>query len=382
MKLLEYQVKNLFRTYGIPVPVGKAASSAREVKNIAEEIGKSVVVKAQIPVSQRGEKGGIRVARTPVEAETIASEMMTARIGGFVVNKVQVDEALSIQDEFSVVLTFDRATRFPTLLLYTGTSISIENAANAVFESMSKISIDPLIGLQRYQIRTLAHQAGFPDAHIAVFIKVCLQMWSLFTDLDARYVAFSPLVITETQRVVALDGKIALDQNAGFRQTFIFDHSDMIRRSDRELEAYKLGFTYLDCDGKNAIACMANGAGLALSTMDMIAAVGGTVGDVVDLGARSVTDHSDRALWILLRNPSVTAIVVNFYGGMASCDDVARRLLSVWEEADRRVPIFVNFDGRGRMDANGLLQDSGMIVCSSIEDAVSSAVALTKEEAK
>ena len=196
---------------------------------------------------------------------------MTARIGGFVVNKVQVDEALSIQDEFSVVLTFDRATRFPTLLLYTGTSISIENAANAVFESMSKISIDPLIGLQRYQIRALARQAGFPDAHLAVFIKVCLQMWSLFTDLDARYVAFSPLVITETQRVVALDGKIALDQNAGFRQTFIFDHSDMIRRSDRELEAYKLGFTYLDCDGKNAIACMANGAGLALSTMDMIA---------------------------------------------------------------------------------------------------------------
>ena len=379
MKLLEYQVKNLFRRYGIPVPVGKVASSAREVKNIAEEIGKPVVIKAQIPVIGRGEKGGIRVARSAVEAETISSEMMAGRIDGFPVHKVQVDEALAIQDEYFVVLTIDRATRYPALILYTDAQKRIEAAANAIDEKDISVSIDPLIGLQRYQIRNLARQAGFPPALLSVFTNICLQMWSFFTQVDARYVALSPLVITEHQRVIALDGKIALDRCALFRQSFIADHANYILVSENELEAFKQGFVYLDFGNEKSIACLANGAGLTLATMDYVVEAGGTVSDLVDVGARTLTDHSNRALTILLRDEKIQAVVVNIYGCMTSCGEIAKRLLSAWEEADRRVPVFVNFDGYGKMEANSLLQNSGIIVCSSLEDAVNSAVAQTKE---
>lgn len=379
MRLLEYQVKNLFRQYGLPVPVGRAASTAREVKNIAEDIGKAVVIKAQVPVERRGEQGGIRVARTPVEAEEIASEMMTARIAGFSVDKLQVDEAISIQDEYSIVLSIDRATRCPVLLLYTGSTIRIETAANAIPDDAAKISIDPLIGLQRYQVRNLAHMVEFPAVHLPVFIQICSRMWKLFEELDACYIALSPLVITENQRVMALDGKIILDQCAGFRQSFIFDHSFMRRLRPNELEANKQGFVYLEFGGENSIACMANGTGLALATMDLVIEAGGTVADLVDIGSRSVTDHSGRALSLLLQDLSVRAIVVNIYGNMVSCLDIAKRLLNVWNEAERRIPVFVNFSGRDKMEANGLLQDTGIIVCSSVEDAVGSAVAVTKE---
>lgn len=379
MKLLEYQVKNYFRTYGIPVPHGKTASSSREVKDIAEEIGKPVVIKAQVRLAGRGEKGGIQVAKSPVEAEQVASQMLATKISGLSVNKVQVDEALAIATEYYVVLTLDRATRMPQLMMYRKNSISVESAGNALWDSIDRVEIDPLIGLQRFQVRRLASLTNFPQVHLNVLVTICLNMWRMFVDLDARLVALSPLVVTEHQRVIALDGKITLDPCAAYRQAQIFDYVKRSRMSEKELEASKQDFDFLELGTPGSIACLVNGAGLALATMDQVVKAGGHVADLVDIGARAVNNHSYHALSILLSDPNVKAVIVNTIAGITSCVEIAESLLEAWENSSRKIPVFVYFIGSDKMEANSILQNSGMIVSASLEDAIQSAVALTKE---
>ena len=228
MKLQEYQLKNIFRQYGIPIPDGRVTSFAREAKRIAEEISCPVVVKAQVQAEGRGMSGGIRLARTPEETEEFASEILASHIKGLPVSKVLIDEAVPIEEEYYLLIAYDRSQQIPVLAMYDTGSVYIETAANSLYENLERVEIDPLIGLQQFQIYDLASRCNFPQKYQRRLFEICKQMWQIFCDLDALLVAINPLAFTPDGRMLALDGKITLDDNAFFRQQTLFDAQYMM----------------------------------------------------------------------------------------------------------------------------------------------------------
>ena len=241
MKLQEYQLKNIFRQNGIPVPYGRVTSFAREAKRISEEIGTPVVVKAQVLSEGRGMSGGIRLARTPEETEEFASQILASHINDVPVSKVLIDEAVTINEEYYLLITYDRAEQIPVLVMYDTGSLYIETAANSLYENLERVKIDPLIGLQQFQIYDLASRCNFPQRYLRKLFEICKQMWKIFCDLDALLVAINPLAISTDGRMMALDGKITLDDNAFFRQQALFDTQLGLISNMTEYEAQKYG---------------------------------------------------------------------------------------------------------------------------------------------
>lgn len=372
MKLYEYQSKGFFKKYGIPIPAGHVTSIAREAKQIAEEIGLPVVVKAQVLAEGRGMAGGIRLAKTPEETEIFASEILSAKIHGLPVQKVLIDEALSIEKEYFILISIDRAKKRPLLMMYDSGTIYIEAAANALFENLDRVYIDPLIGLQRYQIHQLAYKLDFPGKYIRSLTEICMGLWRLFCDLDARMAAINPLVITTDQRILALDGKITLDDNARFRQESLTDFVDLGYLKYGELEAGKHGLDFIKMDGN--IACMINGAGLTMTTLDLIEANGGKPANFLDLGAGVNTEKILAAMDILQNDPAVKVILVCIYAGMTHCDDVARGLLEAMNRYDSKIPIVVYMGGSMSALGNQILSGSPAILVPSYEEAIRKAV--------
>ena len=377
MKLHEYQSKAFFKKYGIPIPDGHVTSIAREAKQIAEEIGLPVVVKAQVLVEGRGMAGGIRLAKTPQETETFASEILSAKIHGLPVQKVLIDEALSIEKEYFILIAMDRGKKQPLLMMYDTGTIYIEAAANALFDNLERVYIDPLIGLQRYQIRQLAYKLDFSDRYLRALTEICMGMWRLFSDIDARMVAVNPLAITKDQRVLALDGKITLDDNARFRQESLIDFADVDVLEYGELEARKHGLEYIKMDGD--IACMINGASLTMATMDLIAENGGRPANFMDLGAGVNQEKVQAALDILINDPMAKVILIVVYGGMTHCDDVARGLVDAIARQNQKKPIIVYLGGTMAEAGNQILSNSPVILIPSYEESVRRAVEIARE---
>ncbi len=374
MKLHEYQSKAFFKKYGIPIPEGHVTSMAREAKQIADEIGGPVVVKAQVLVEGRGMAGGIRLAKTPQEAEKFASEILSARIKGLSVRNVLVDEAVSIEKEYFLLITYGRELRMPLLMMYESGTIYIETAANALFDNLERVYINPLSGLQRYQVRQLAVRLDFPQKFLRGLIDICLGMWRLFCDLDARMVAINPLSITDDQRLLALDGKITLDENARFRQEYLDDFHDFDAEAYGEFEARKHGLDYVKLDGN--IGCLANGAGLTMAMLDCIEDCGGHPANFMDLGTGVMADSVISALDILLKDPQVKVILVNIFGGMARCDDVAEALKKAVEKFGTEIPIVLYMNGTRSESGYQILQGTDIIFAPSMVEAVKKAIAV------
>ena len=371
MKLHEYQSKSFFKKYGIPIPEGHVTSIAREAKQIAEEIGLPVVVKAQVLAEGRGMAGGIRLARSPQETESIASEILSSKIHGLPVQKVLIDEALSIEKEYFILITVDREKKQPLLMMYDSGTIYIETAANALFDNLV-----PLIGLQRFQVRLLAYKLDFPDRYMRALTEICMGMWRLFCDIDASLVAVNPLAITKDQRVLALDGKIKLDENAYFRQDAFIGLADTNVLAKGEQEARKHGLEYIKLDGD--IGCMVNGAGLTMATLDLIASHGGLPANFMDLGAGVTSEKVNAALEILLNDKSVKVVLIAVFGGMTHCDDVAKGLVEALSRHDSGTPIIVFLGGTMSEAGNQILANTGVTVIPDYEEAVRSAVNLSR----
>lgn len=372
MKLLEYQSKKLFRQYGIPVPAGQVTSIARDAKHISEEIGLPVVVKAQVLVEGRGAAGGIRLVRTPEEAEIQSAEILSQRIHGLEVRKVQIDEAISIEKEYFLLITFDRSKKQPLLMMYDSGTIYIETAANALFDHLERVYIDPLIGLQRYQIRQLAYRLDFPGKFLRSLGEICFGMWHLFSDLDARMVAINPLAITNDQRLLALDGKITLDPNAQFRHASELDFLDNQLMTAAEIEAHKHGLEYIKLPGD--ISCMVNGAGLTMATLDMIADEGGFPANFLDLGSGVNNESVNAAMKILLTDPDTKVVIINIFGGIIRCGDVAAGVQRAMQNYNPQIPILVHFDGNDAETGYALLRESRVMLMSSLSEAIKRAV--------
>ncbi|MEW5828075.1 MAG: ADP-forming succinate--CoA ligase subunit beta [Chloroflexota bacterium] len=373
MKLHEYQSKQLFSKYGVPIPKGRVAATASEAKQIAEELGGRVVIKSQVLVGGRGKAGGIKVAKDPAEAETLATQILAMTIKGLPVRKVLVDEAADIAQEIYLGITNDRAAKKPVMMASAAGGVDIEEVAATTPEKIIKIHIDPLLGLRDYQTRDIA---AFIDLHRDFwrdFGRIANGLWQAYSANDATLAEINPLVITRDKRLVALDGKMLIDDNALFRHGDLADMRDLDEEAPAETEARKYGLSFIKLDGN--IGCMVNGAGLAMTSMDILKLFGGEPANFLDIGGGAGAEKVAAAMRIILSDPNVKAVLYNIFGGITRCDEVARGILAAMAEVKPKVPMVVRLVGTNAEEGRQLLADANMITAETLADAAQKAVA-------
>lgn len=380
MKLHEYQSKQLFNKVGIPIPRGRLATMASEAKHFAEELGGHVVVKAQVLVGGRGKAGGIRLARSPREAEELATTILGMEIKGLPVRKVLVDEAVSITKEIYLGITNDRAARRPVMMASAAGGVEIEEVARLTPEKIIKLHIDPLLGLREYQARDLAVSIDLPRPLWRAFIDIANALWTAYRSNDASLAEINPLVITSENRLLALDGKMVVDDNALFRHPDLNEMRDLDVEDWAEIEARKYGLSYISLEGE--IGCMVNGAGLAMATMDIIKLSGGQPANFLDIGGGAGSDKVAAALRIILADTNVKAVLFNIFGGITRCDEVARGILTALAEVKTRVPMVVRLVGTNAEEGRRLLAEANMETAETLLEAAEKAVAIAKGASK
>lgn len=377
MKLHEYRSKLLFSKCGVPIPRGRVAMTAHEAKTIARELGGPVVIKAQVLVGGRGKAGGIRLVHTPEEAEEAARQILGMQIKGLPVRKVLVDEAAEIRSEIYLGVTNDRAARCPVMIASAEGGIDIEEVARTRPEKIVRIHIDPLLDLREYQARHLAASIELPRVHWRNFIDIACGLYEVFTTADATLAEINPLVITGDNRLLALDGKIVIDDNALFRQPDLAEMRDLDEEAPTEREARRYGLSYVKLDG--AIGCMVNGAGLAMATMDVINSFGTQPANFLDIGGGAGAEKVAAALQLILKDPNVRSVLFNIFGGITRCDDVARGILTTLDENKTDIPMVVRLVGTNEEEGKKLLAEADMITAASLTEAAKKAVDLAVE---
>jgi succinyl-CoA synthetase beta subunit len=378
MKLHEYQSKQIFSRYGIPIPKGRVATTADEARNIAIELGGRVVIKSQVLVGGRGKAGGIRLAKDPHDAEEIATQILAMEIKGLPVRKVLVDEAASISKEIYLGITNDRGARKPVMMASSAGGVEIEEVARTTPEKIIKSHIDPLLGLKDYQARNIAIGIDLPKQHWKVFNQIANGLWHAYQDCDATLAEINPLVITENNQLIALDGKMLIDDNALFRHPDLAELRDLDVEAPAEVEARKYGLTYIKLDGN--IGCMVNGAGLAMTTMDIIKLFGGEPANFLDIGGGAGSDKVAAALRIILTDPNIKAVLFNIFGGITRGDQVARGILTALDEVKPHIPMVVRLVGTNAEEGRKLLSEANMITAETLADAAKKSVEAAKSE--
>lgn len=373
MKLHEYQSKIIFSKYGVPIPKGRVAATSAEARVIAEELGSRVIIKSQVLVGGRGKAGGIRLAKSPLEAEEIATQILGMEIKGLPVRKVLVDEAASIEKEIYLGITNDRAARKPVMMVSAAGGVDIEEVARDTPEKIIKILIDPLLGLKDYQARDAAAGIDLPREYWKPFGQIAQGLWRAYLESDATLAEINPLVITTDKRLLAVDGKMVLDDNALFRHPDLSEMRDLDAEVPSEIEARKYGLSFIKLDGD--IGCMVNGAGLAMTTMDIIKLFGGEPANFLDIGGGASSEKVAAALRIILSDSNVKAILFNVFGGITRCDEVANGILSALQEVKTCVPMVVRLVGTNSEEGRQILADANMITADTLADAAKKAVA-------
>jgi succinyl-CoA synthetase beta subunit len=376
MKLHEYQSKQIFSRYGIPIPKGRVASSATEARNIAEELGGSVVIKAQVLVGGRGKAGGIKVAKKPAEAELFATQILSMEIKGLPVRKVLVDEAAAIDKEIYLGITNDRAAKKPVIMASAEGGVEIEEVARTNPEKIIKVHINPLLGIKDYQTRDIAAGIDLPREYWKVFGEILRGLWEVYNDTDATLAEINPLIISKDKRMVALDGKMLIDDNALFRHGDLSEMRDTDEDAPSEVEARKYGLTFIKLDGN--IGCMVNGAGLAMASMDILNFFGGDPANFLDIGGGAGADKVAAAMRIILADPNVKCILFNIFGGITRCDEVAKGILTAIAEVKPKVPMVVRLVGTNAEEGRAMLANANMITADTLADAAQKAVAAAK----
>jgi len=389
MNIHEYQAKELLEKFGVATPRGKVAASPQEAEQIAREIAPAqIVVKAQIHAGGRGKgtfangfKGGVHLCKTPEEAREIASKMLgqtlvTQQTGaaGRVVNKVLVAEAAQIAREIYFAILLDRATATPLIVASTEGGVEIETVAAKSPEKIIRESINPLAGLQPFQTRKLAKQLQFESLQLKAASKLFDGLYRTFIGLDCSMVEVNPLVVTAKGEVLALDAKFNFDDNALFRHPEVAAMRDIAEEDPREVEASKHGLNYIGLDGN--IACLVNGAGLAMATMDIIKFYGGNPANFLDVGGGATEEQVTEAFKILIMDKKVQAILVNIFGGIMKCDVIAQGIINAAKTVHLSVPLVVRLEGTNVEKGKCLLKESGvaLITADDLADAAQKAV--------
>jgi succinyl-CoA synthetase beta subunit len=378
LKLHEYQSKLLFAQNGIPIPRGRVAATAREARDIADELGGRVVIKSQVLVGGRGKAGGIKLAKSPSEAEELATQILGMTIKGLPVRKVLVDEAADIGTEIYLGVTNDRAARRPVMIASSAGGVEIEEVAGTDPDKIIREYIDPLLGLRDYQVRNVALAIELPREHWRAFEQIATSLYQTYCKTDATLAEINPLVITGDQHLVAVDGKIVLDDNALYRHPDLAEMRDLDEESTQETEARKYGLSYVKLDGE--IGCMVNGAGLAMGTMDIVKLFGGSPANFLDIGGGAQADKVHAALRIILSDAKVKAVLINIFGGITRCDEVARGVIGALKELHTTIPMVVRLVGTNEAEGRQLLADAQLMTATSLADAARKAVAAAKEQ--
>jgi succinyl-CoA synthetase beta subunit len=376
MKLHEYQSKAIFAKYGIPIPKGRVAATADEAKQIAEEFGGRVVVKSQVLVGGRGKAGGVKVAKNSDEAAEFAGQILAMTIKGLPVRKVLVDEAAAIEHEIYFSITNDRAAKKPVMIASAAGGVDIEEVAASTPEKIIKLHIDPLLGLRDYQARDIAASIDLPRELWRDFSKIASGLWQAYRETDAELAEINPLVITKDNKLVALDGKMMIDDNSLFRHSDLAEMRDIDEEAPAETEARRHGLSFIKLDGN--IGCMVNGAGLAMTSMDIVKYFGGEPANFLDVGGGAGSEKVAAAMRIILSDPNVKAVLFNIFGGITRCDEVARGILKAMDEVKPKVPMVVRLVGTNAEQGRKLLENANMITAATLADAAQKAVAAAK----
>ncbi len=387
MKIHEYQGKEILKQYGVTVPRGIVARNAKEARAAAKELGTDVVVvKAQIHAGGRGKGGGVKLAKSPDEAAEIAGQILgmtlvTHQTGaeGREVKTVLIEEGLPIDQEFYLGIVLDRATGKNVFMASTEGGMDIEHVAEHTPEKILKETVDPAIGFRSYQARKLAFGLGLPAELVGQAVKFMMALYQAYEATDATLFEINPFLLTKDNRLIALDAKVNFDDNAMFRHKDFAELRDLNEEEPLEIEASKYDLNYIKLDGN--IACMVNGAGLAMATMDIIKLAGGEPANFLDVGGGASQERVEQAFRILLADENVEAVLINIFGGIVRCDMVARGVVGAAENLGVKVPIVVRLEGTNVEEGQRVIRESGMnvIVANSMKDAAEKVVAASQD---
>ena len=384
MKIHEYQGKELLKKFGVPVPRGIVARSTEEAYNAAKELATPVVVvKAQIHAGGRGKGGGVKLARSPEEAQKIAGEILgmnliTHQTGpeGQQVRVLLIEEGLPIDKEFYLGIVLDRASGRPVFMASAAGGMDIEEVAAKTPEQIFKETIDPAVGFRSFQARKLAFALGIPAALVNQAAKFMQSLYTAYEQMDASLLEINPFLLTKDERLIALDAKVNFDDNAMFRHKEFLDLRDLNEEEPLEIEASKFDLNYIKLDGN--IACMVNGAGLAMATMDIIKLAGGEPANFLDVGGGASQERVEAAFRILLADENVKAVLINIFGGIVRCDMVARGVVAAAKNLGIQVPVVVRLEGTNVEEGQRVIRDSGLnfTVAQGMKDAAEKVVTL------
>ncbi len=379
MKLHEHQSKEIFSKYGIPTPKGKVAYDASEARDIAKEIGEPVVVKAQVLVGGRGKAGGVKLAKSPQEAEEYAKKILGMDIKGLTVRKVLVDPAVPNKAEVYLGIVVDRAQGAPVMMASAAGGMEIEEVAHVSPEKIKRATINPVLGLQAFQARDLGYGIGLDKKLVPEFVKIALALYRVFVDTDASLVEINPLFISTQDTLVAADGKLVVDDSALDRHKELEGLRDEDEENEVEREARLAGLSFVKLDGN--IGCMVNGAGLAMATMDVIKFYGGEPANFLDIGGGAKADKVAAALRIILSDPNVKAVLLNIFGGITRGDEVARGIVEALGQVKTDVPMVARIVGTNAEEGRRILASANMRTASSLEEGAKIAVEIAKSRA-
>ena len=382
MDLFEYQGKELFARHGIPVPSGEAATTPAEARAAAERIGGTVVVKAQVQVGGRGKAGGIKLAANADETEARASEILGMDIKGHTVHTVWVEAASDIAKEYYASITFDRGEKRPLVMLSAMGGVDIESVAEEHPDKLARLHVDPLSGFHPHHARRLCYEAAIDDGAMKGVIDILLKLYEGFIDLDATLMEVNPLIWTTDGRVIALDAKVTIDGNAQYRHPDIFALQEASTADPQERMAQEKGVTYVKLDGD--VGILGNGAGLVMSTLDVVALAGGRPANFLDAGGGSKADEVVAALEVLLSDDKVKSLLINIFGGITRCDEVAEGLLTAITQLGATLPIVVRLDGTNEEQGRAIIKErapANVVVERTMLSAARRAVELAKESA-
>ena len=358
MDLLEYQGKQLFARHGVPVPKGAPATTVEQAVAAADELGYPCVVKAQVLIGGRGKAGGIKLANDRKEAEAHAGAILGMDIRGFTVHELWIEEASDIATEYYASIVFDRSAKMPLVLLSTQGGMDIEEVADSDPDAIARLHVDPLLGFQDFHARRLAFEAGV-DADVIRGVGALLsRLYDAFVAEEALLVEVNPMIITGDRSVVALDAKVTLDDNALFRHPDNAELRDVSGEDPQERMARERGLTYVKLDGN--VGILGNGAGLVMSTLDVVAQAGGSPANFLDAGGGAKAEEITSAVEVILSNDKVSAVLFNIFGGITRCDEVAKGLIEAFDQIKPTVPFVVRLDGTNDKEGRALLAEADL----------------------
>ena len=386
MKIHEYQGKELFKKYGVPVPRGILANTPEEAEKAAQQLGTPItVVKAQIHAGGRGKGGGVKLAKSPAEAKVLASQILgmmlkTHQTGpeGQRVRKVYIEEGLPIARELYLGVTLDRATSRITFMASTEGGMEIEEVADKHPEKILREGIDPALGFSDFIGRKLAFKLGLSGPAVNKFTGFCQALYRAYVETDCSLAEINPLVILKDGGVVALDAKVDFDENALYRHKDLLAYRDIDEEDPAEAKAKEFDLAYIHLDGD--IGCMVNGAGLAMATMDTIKLVGGSPANFLDVGGGATREKVTAAFKLILADPNVKAVLVNIFGGIMKCDVIAEGVIAAAKEVQLKVPLVVRLEGTNVEKGKEILSHSGLAItpADNLRQAAEKAVAAAK----